>query len=70
MTNQEKALAVKALVRRGARPIDVARADAEIAAHNGHRNVRGNISWQHGNVRTDAGLDELRAKRRAKLGLK
>jgi hypothetical protein len=68
MTESEKSLAIKALVRRGITPIDVAAADADLTKRNGHRNFRGNVSQQKGNVKTGSTLEALRAKRRARLG--
>ena len=67
MFEHEKSLAIKALVRRGVRPIDIAAADDEIIKRNSHRNFRGNVSQQKGRVKTGSALDMLRAKRRAKL---
>lgn len=67
MIDNQKALAIKSLVRRGIRPIDIADADAALASRNGHRNFRGNVSQQKGHIKTGGDLDALRAKRRAKL---
>lgn len=67
MMTDSKTLAIRALVRRGIAPIDVAAHDAAIAESISHKNQRGNVSQQKPRIKSGRDLDALRARRRAKL---
>jgi len=63
----EKESAIRMLVRRGVKPIDVVAEDHALMASVSLRNARGNISLKKKKILTVDTLAERRAARRAKL---
>jgi hypothetical protein len=63
----DKDIAMRMLIRRGVKPIDVKQENEEAMASISTRNARGNISLKFRRILTDADLNKKRAERREKL---